>query len=415
MTRIYPRIPDEAAMATVEELQSGGLAHAESLVQYHHPRQVFPPVGGREVTEAELQALRTAVVDLAELYGFPGRRPRRTALFDRELAGLLHSQMDITPHEAASREMWSFITCCLLPDVAVWRFPKVTPNRFLGHVNRNAFRRLWWRVEILGEPPERDVPDPLWDLEDPLVQLMERPGLSGHPEVARAIADAFRKVAARVPGNRHQDLMRDFQLRIMRRTPFLSLDLIDQAGRERLLAGLAEEAADALGVAGVSQRETKAQGLGEASSSSAEAASSTAAVDIDDVPLDDLPRVILETVEEEQPVADDDLPDLIAARGFQVPRSRERLLFSFVRYLAAKQALQRTDDGVWRVHRSVSLPSVCPLSINGIATEALSQAHNGQRHQLFEQIADEVLTFSGKVPSPYARAIRAALRKVDLG
>ena len=90
----------------------------------------------------------------------------------------------MTPHEASQDEVWSYLTCCWLLDVAFWRFgADASIDRFIGHLNRNTFRRMWWRAEVLG--PDVDLAQLG---EDELVNIMERPTLFSDRRLARTIA-----------------------------------------------------------------------------------------------------------------------------------------------------------------------------------------------------------------------------------
>jgi len=65
----------------------------------------------------------------------------------------------MSPHEASHDEIWSYLTCCWLLDVAIWRWSAgADVKRFIGDVNRNTFRRMWWRAEIMGPDIDLDQP-----------------------------------------------------------------------------------------------------------------------------------------------------------------------------------------------------------------------------------------------------------------
>ena len=89
----------------------------------------------------------------------------------------------MTPHEASHEEVWSYLTCCWLLDVAVWRFgAEADERRYIGNVNRNTFRRLWWRGRSWAEIDLTRLG------EDELVNIMERPTIAADRRLARAIA-----------------------------------------------------------------------------------------------------------------------------------------------------------------------------------------------------------------------------------
>jgi len=115
------------------------------------PSVTYAEVSGDRVASERLQELRTAVLALAREHGMPtAEPPSQLSTYEGLLANLLHQSLPMSPHEAAHEEVWSYLTCCWLLDVAIWRFgPDAPDDRFVGHLNRNAFRRLWWRAEIL--------------------------------------------------------------------------------------------------------------------------------------------------------------------------------------------------------------------------------------------------------------------------
>jgi len=209
----------------------------------------YAPVGGARARTQFMLDLRREVVALASELGYPGSREQRSLhAFDSDCAYLLHQQLGITPHEAGHREAWACLTTAHLLDVAVWRWDGITDrNRVNGDVNRDTFRRLWWRAEMLHDPAQQ------WDGfgglgEDEIVAIMERPGVTGNPEVARAIVRVFRAqlddAPALLPVRMH--LMRDAMKRLTRLTPFLSLDVVGPSEIHVLIEALMQDAADAV-------------------------------------------------------------------------------------------------------------------------------------------------------------------------
>lgn len=240
MSLLLPGIADPFGAERIGMMEHRTPTEITEMVVLSHPEQVFAPIGGTPVSEGGLAILREDALSVAEAHGFPAKYLNATAPFDRDCAEKLHGSLDISPHMAASREAWTFITCCVLPDIAAWRFPSLATERLLGDLNRNVFRRLWWRVEILGTPPE--LPDPVWGREDVLVNLMERPGLTGDPGLARDICHAFRDGAKDRPEAEHQELMRDLLRRLMRRSAYMSLALLEDPARHRLIEEMMNQA-----------------------------------------------------------------------------------------------------------------------------------------------------------------------------
>jgi len=165
--------------------------------------------GGRGINATELTSLRAGIVEVARSSGFPnGGDAVSRARFDADMAAWWGEQAPIATGEALRDEIWAWLTICLLPDVAGWRFQKHSVDRFLGGV-RNTFQRQWMRALSLdrGPGPER------WALvyaltEDAMVQIMERPSIAGQPELARAIAEVWIETADVLGAGPMEDLMR---------------------------------------------------------------------------------------------------------------------------------------------------------------------------------------------------------------
>ncbi len=156
----------------------------------------------------------------------------RISEFEGKCARVLHHSLPMTPHEASHEEVWSYLTCCWLLDIAVWRFgSEADERRYIGNVNRNTFRRMWWRAEILG--PEID----LTRLgEDELVNIMERPTIAADRRLARAVAVEFlRRVETGGVPERMQ-LMREAMKRLLRLTPFVAFTALDAVEVDAIIA-----------------------------------------------------------------------------------------------------------------------------------------------------------------------------------
>jgi hypothetical protein len=243
MTLVLPRLDRTTAQELLEQKLDLPVGELSSSLPDRSPVVTYASVGGQRVEESVLQQLRSDLLAIADEHGLPGA-PRDLSTFEGRAARLLRGVLDMTPHEASHEEVWSYLTCCWLLDVAVWRFgADASVDRYLGHINRNTFRRMWWRAEVLG--PEVD----LTHLgEDELVNIMERPTLFSDRRLAQSIASEFlARVDAGDVGDRMR-LMREATKRLLRLTPFLSFASLDQASI-RTIVGDAFDAASA-GIAG---------------------------------------------------------------------------------------------------------------------------------------------------------------------
>jgi hypothetical protein len=201
----------------------------------------YSPVGGNRVTDDELSALRCELLEIARAHGYPDR-VERTSELEASMGEALYRDLLITPHEASQEDAWTYLTCCWLLDIAVWRFgTDADERRFIGNVNRNTFRRLWWRREILGsEVPLRRLG------EDELVNIMERPTIASDRRLARVIATRFLTLVDSGGDIERMLLMREAMKRLMRITPFVSFHALGERELESVVATAFDAASAAL-------------------------------------------------------------------------------------------------------------------------------------------------------------------------
>jgi hypothetical protein len=235
----------DSATELIERHRHSPLSNLVAAMPDLSPVVTYPPVGGARIDQESLQGLREAIVTLAREHGMPEPAGRdRLQYFEGRAARILRERLPMTPHEASQDEGWTYITCCWLLDVAIWRFgAQTSDDRFIGHLNRNTFRRMWWRAEILG--PDVD----LGRLgEDELVNIMERPTLFSDRRLARAIALEFLDRVERDIAWERMRLMREATKRLLRLTPFVAVSSLDDRA-VRLVVSDAFDAA-AAGIAG---------------------------------------------------------------------------------------------------------------------------------------------------------------------
>lgn len=229
MSVLIPQITRPVADDIIAEARGLALLQLAAAMPREAPVHLSP-VGGRRIELHELRTLREAVLGIARGHGYPASRSQAGDVrFDADAALVLRHHLAISPHEASSEGAWSYLTCCWLLDIAFWRFgASADARRLYGHVNRNAFRRLWWRAEVLSDGAAEQ---PFHGLgEDELVSIMERPTLARDARLARTIMRTFAERLASIgpSGPARMDLMRDFTKRILRLTPFVDFNTMDQ-------------------------------------------------------------------------------------------------------------------------------------------------------------------------------------------
>lgn len=224
---VYPRLGRAHAKALLDELRGLDAASARERASTAHPAAAPVATGPQHVSEAITGDVARAVRELADSLGFPAPLTRPYVYrFDQPCGDLLVAKMHIIPADAASEEVWSFLTLVVLPDIAIWRFPDLAEERFVGRP-RNVFRRLWWRSYTLGtvNAPREGGPEPLG--EDELVNIFERPTLSRTAGLAQAMTRAVRSLPS-TPGVPRSYVMRELAKRVRRLVSFLCLDALSE-------------------------------------------------------------------------------------------------------------------------------------------------------------------------------------------
>jgi hypothetical protein len=222
MSVVLPRLDRASALELLEQRRGRSISEISREMPDRDVVVTYSPVGGNRIDVSELAELRSALVKLAQEHGMPAE-PVNVSAFEAAAARLIHDRLDITPHEASQEGVWSYLTCCWLLDLAVWRFgANANTDRFIGHLNRNTFRRMWWRAEVLG--PDVDLAQLG---EDELVNIMERPTLFSDRRLARAIAlEQIDRVGRGAAVDRMR-LMREATKRLLRLTPFVAFSALE--------------------------------------------------------------------------------------------------------------------------------------------------------------------------------------------
>lgn len=235
----YPRLPLNQSLSEIKRMISTPISVLGEQASPTHEMQYYYDMT-RPIDPNELWALRESIVSVASEFGFPHDElsKNKSAEFDRAAARVLYDSLNLLLAEAASQDVWNFITLVLLPDVAKWRFSNKkgyeTYERWLG-TDRNVFRKLWWREGTLG----RELSSQLG--EDETVAIMERPRLGGNPELARAMAKSFLEMSRRYPNISRQEIMRKGALNVRRLVPLISFEMLSSEDLHARILAVYEE------------------------------------------------------------------------------------------------------------------------------------------------------------------------------
>lgn len=228
-TLLYPRLPDGVARAIVSGWDRSDLLGLRNSASLQHHSAAPSATGGHAADIDDVLRVQKAVRSVADNFSFPaplGQSAQQQ--FDQACGAALFESMRIVPADAASRGVWTFLTVVVLPEVAEWRFPNAPLERVLGDRRRNVLRRLWWRSWTLDSPDTMPAGcTPLG--EDELVQIMERPGLSGDARVGRALQAAVWKIEKKHPTAPRSRVFRQVCLHLLaRKSHVLLASLTDQ-------------------------------------------------------------------------------------------------------------------------------------------------------------------------------------------
>jgi hypothetical protein len=238
---VLPRITRHSATELLKIHLSNGIAEIASSMPDLTPTITYTPVGGQRIENGQLEQLRTDILRLAHEHGMPSRIIE-PSVFEGRAARLLREALPMSANEASHEEVWSYLTCCWLLDVAVWRFSvDADERRFIGNVNRNTFRRLWWRAEILGPDIE------LTKLgEDELVNIMERPTIASDRRLARTVALEFLARVHEGAADSRMQLMREAMKRLLRLTPLVAFQALNDDQLRKVVESCFTAAAEGL-------------------------------------------------------------------------------------------------------------------------------------------------------------------------
>jgi hypothetical protein len=248
MSFLYPRLLAGQARPLHERYRNLTIQKLTEFAEASHDSAVYVATGGDRISEQLLWELREQVVVMAKAAGFPGESNRELrADFDLRLATVLHSGMGIVPAEAASGDVWAFLSLVLLPDVAYWRYPRPPGDRVLGtDLTRHVFGRMWWRAQLVHTA---DDPEPYAALsvlgEAAFDQIYaRRKALGGSPHLVKGILRVWNQLDPRSIDERKA--LRYFLMRLLRLGPFVLFEALDESSLDAELLVAARETVEAL-------------------------------------------------------------------------------------------------------------------------------------------------------------------------
>jgi len=180
MSISYRYLGIDLALAEVAEVKKGNFDLSESLSRedFH-----LRPFLDETITTDRLIEIRKSFLQLLGVNSVVDLKMKPTD-FDRVFTlHCLELFSDLSLIDAFQRDVWSYITLRLLPDLTLWRWPDNDDERFIGGIERSCYQRLWQRAHILG-------PDLAVGLqEDEALNIFERTlALGSNVPLAKSIA-----------------------------------------------------------------------------------------------------------------------------------------------------------------------------------------------------------------------------------
>lgn len=209
MMYLMPRLPSVAGDVLLAEFLTRGAEQYVFDWRQLPDRVRYAATGGPRLDSRHLEQFREGLLGIAIRYGFPSSKAASSqAVFDVEIAKYLSEIHYLGFGESLRDDVWSFVGIILAPDIVRWRFGS-SAERYHGGV-RNTFQRLWLRAKLFDRGPESQD---RWLLlesltEDAMVQITERSSIASDPILARAIAEAWVRCAARSTSKKMEPIMR---------------------------------------------------------------------------------------------------------------------------------------------------------------------------------------------------------------
>jgi len=192
----YRHLSMESALSELEAVKSGEIDVLEALEKDDFHLRPFTDSG---ITSERLLEARAAFMkEIGAQSGVIHDIDVSFGEFDKIFTKLSQDIFtDMSPIDGFNRDVWSYITMRVLPDLALWRWSaNKTDERFIGGSERSCFQRLWLRAYVLGGDLASNLQ------EDEAVKIFEIPeALGGNRRLSLVIANFIVKNRGVVDSN----------------------------------------------------------------------------------------------------------------------------------------------------------------------------------------------------------------------
>ena len=180
MSISYRYLGIDIALEEIIEVKKGNFNVTESL---HREDYHLRPFSDSPISTERLLNIREAILNLLNIRSVVDLKLKPTEFDKIFTSNCLEIFNDLNLADAFQRDVWSYLTLRLLPDLTLWRWPDNDDERFLGGVERSCFQRLWQRAFVLGPELATGLQ------EDEALNIFERTlSLGSNVELAKSIA-----------------------------------------------------------------------------------------------------------------------------------------------------------------------------------------------------------------------------------
>ena len=168
--------------------------------------------GKESLGDYEVDWDRTLALDdfAAAMTDFRGRTLDSTD--DAAMAIAVRKSLALTPREATDKRIWWWLTVRDVPEIVRARWAtgeplRLSAERMLGPLNRNALARLWWGAQMVQQLDDEDKYTRMMFRNQDLFEAVIGRSLGRYPQALQVILDEL----SPLNGERAREVVRDLR------------------------------------------------------------------------------------------------------------------------------------------------------------------------------------------------------------
>lgn len=227
---LYPRLDTLTAQQLHKKMDGKSITELAQMSSLEHRNAIYTQTGGVNIDTAFLKMIADEIRSIAKECGYPDSKDQKLqAKFDVRVGTWLYNNMNITHGEVIRKDVWSFISLVMLPDVGKWRYPGFVKERLLGGV-RNVFQRLWFRAYMFDLGGKEETRWKLLEVltEDAMVAIIERPSISANRILAKNIGLSWIRTSNQIGREKMESVNRTAMKYLRQTIPLICLDALSE-------------------------------------------------------------------------------------------------------------------------------------------------------------------------------------------